>query len=53
MDFRLNKNIWALPVDKHLLFFGNIFIYDGVDIDIGIKYSFEGASDFDEKSVWS
>ena len=45
--------MWVLPVDTPLQYFGNIFIDDGVDIDIGTKYSFVGASDFYEKSVWA
>ena len=52
MDFILDKKIWILPVEISP-FLGNTFIYDGVDIDICTKYSFEGASDFDEKYVWA
>ena len=45
--------MWVLPVDTPLQYFGNIFIDDGVDIDICTKYSSEGASNFDEKYVWA
>ena len=46
MDFIFNKKIPVLPVDASISFLGRTFIDDGVEIDIGIVYSFVGASGF-------
>ena len=46
MDFIFNKKIPVLPVDASISFLGRTFIDDGVEIDIGLVYSFMGEYGF-------